>query len=328
MMSKRRRPRAPAPSEPSSTGGPGPTKPRLEPLVCGHCGAPQPVGDGDTVVCSGCGETTPVPGPYKMMRDAHRLSANDAAHLDALCRDISRPPATWERVAVWVGYGVGILTLVVLAIGALVGAIGGAIVGDKLGAGETVTKIAAGVGLVLCGVVSIPYVGEASIAWLTLDPDAASQAVATAQMNVGSDLAIAGALYFLGVVPIALAWRTSQTISGLDALQAKLSAQPAATPGGASSCRRCGAPLDVHPGALATRCIYCSADNLVSVPSAYAAKRKEDATAINLQVQAAAAANEKTKSGDRRTMWALLASGLLLAPLLCAAGWLMHKLLA
>ncbi|MEO8876833.1 MAG: hypothetical protein ABI461_14665 [Polyangiaceae bacterium] len=42
----------------------------------------------------------------------------------------------------------------------------------------------------------------------------------------------------------------------------------------------------------------------------------------------AIAANEKTKSDDRGTMWTLLAAGPLLAPLLCAAAWLMHKLLA
>lgn len=271
---------------------------------------------------------TTVPEAYKMMRDAHRMSATDAADLDALCKDISRPPATWERVAVWVGYGVGIVTLVILAVGAIVGAIGGAIVGDKLGGGDTVTKITAGIGVLICGVISVPYVGESIIAWLMLDPDAAAQAVATTQMNVTSDLVIAGVLYFLGVVPIALAWRTSQKISSLEELQAKLSAQPAATPGGASSCRRCGAPLDVHPGALATRCIYCGADNLLSVPQAYAAKKKEDATAVDVQVQAAIAANEATKQSDRRTMWLLLAAGPLLAPVLCAAGWVMHQLLA
>lgn len=286
------------------------------------------MGDGDFVTCPACGKNTAVPESYKMMRDAHRLSASDAAQLDALCKDISRPPATWERVFVWVGYGVGILTCLVLAIGALVGAIGGAIAGDKLGAGDTVTKIAAGIGIVICGIVSVPFVGEWLIASLLTNADAASEAVATAQMNWASDLTVAGILYFFGIVPIALAWRTSQNISSLEALQSQLSAAPAATPGGTSSCRRCGAPLEVRPGALATRCNYCGADNLLSVPDAYAKKKKEDATAIDDQVQAAVLAHDRTKRADRSTMWLLLATGPLLAPVLCGAGWLMHVILS
>jgi len=257
------------------------------------------------------------------------MSASDAAQLDALAADISRPPPAWERVAVVVGYGVGILTLVVLAIGAIVGAIGGFIVSDKLGGNDTLTKVVVGIGVIVCGVISVPFVGECVVGFMRLqDFDAAMNLTSTPHMQLSSDLTVAGILYFLGVVPIAVAWRTSQSISNLEELQAKLAAEPAATPGGASSCRQCGAALDMRPGALAAKCIYCDAENLLTVPHAYAAKKKEDARAVDVEVQAAVRAREATKRGDRTTMWALLALGPLLAPVLCAAGWLMHKILA
>lgn len=261
------------------------------------------------------------------MRDAHRLSAADAAQVRALYADISRPPPTWERVAVVLGYAVGGVTLVVLALGAIIGAVGGLVVADKLDAGDTVMKAFAAIGAVLVGFVSVPFVGEWVIGFVVhFDADAAMGVVTSAKAFLSGDLTVAAVLYFLGVVPTALAWRTSQSISGLEELQAKLAAQPATTAKGAS-CRRCGAPLDVEPGALGTRCLYCGADNLLQVPRDVAAKKKADATAIDAQVQAAAAAYDDTKRADRATMWLLLGAGLLLAPLLCVAGWVLHAIL-
>ena len=298
----------------------------LEPLRCAKCGAPQPVGEEDAVRCAGCGATTPLPDEYKMLRDAHRLSANDAAQLDALYAEVSRPPPAWERVAVVVGYTIGIITLVVMAIGAIIGAIGGAIVGDKTGS-ETLTQILMGLGALVVGFVSVPFAGEWVVGFVTtFDSDTATSLVTAPQMHVSLDLGVAGALYFLGVVPIALAWRTSQKISGLEELQQKLSAAPPATDGGARSCRSCGAPLAVKPGALGTRCVYCGADNLLMIPRAEAKKKEEDATAIDKEVRAAVGTFEATKRDDRATMWLLLGLGLTLAPLVCAMGWVLHKL--
>lgn len=228
------------------------------------------------------------------------------------------------------GYAIGGITLVVIAIGAVVGLIGGFVVADKLGGGDTIAKIVIGIGVAVCGFVSVPFVGEWFIAYVTtqLDSAAAADALGSAHMLWRSDLTVAGVLYFLGVVPVAIAWRTSQSISNLEELQAKLAAQPPATPDGVSACRSCGAPLDVRPGALATRCIYCDAENLLTVPDAYAAKKSEDAKAIDLQVQAAVKKREETKAEDRTTMWTMLGAGLLLAPLVLAGGWLLHAILA
>lgn len=303
---------------------------RLEPFVCAHCGAPQPVGEGDAVTCRGCGKESELPEAYRNLREAHRLSASDAAQLDALCKDISRPPAMWERVAMVIGYAIGGITLVVMAVGAIVGLVGGFVVADKLGGGDTVAKIVIGIGVVVCGFLSVPFVGEYVIAFVTtqLDSAAATDALGGARMLWRSDLAVAGVLYFLGVVPVALAWRTSQSISHLQELQSKLAAQPPASPDGVSRCRSCGAPLDARPGALATRCIYCDAENLLTVPDAYAAKKNEDARAIDVQVQAAIAKRDATRAEDRATMWTMLGAGLLLAPLVLAGGWLLHAILS
>jgi hypothetical protein len=146
-------------------------------------------------------------------------------------------------------------------------------------------------------------------------------------MHASVDLGVAGLLYFLGVVPTALAWRTSQSISGLEGLQARLAAKPATGESGAA-CRRCGAPLDVRPGALGARCVFCGADNLLIVPKADAAKEKEEASEIDVEVQSAISKHDATRREDRATMWLLLAVGPLLFPLLCAAGWVMHRVFA
>jgi hypothetical protein len=221
------------------------------------------------------------------------------------------------------------VTLVVLAIGAVFGAIGGAVVGDKLGAGDTITKLFAGVGAVVVGLVAVPFAGEWVVAFLTtFDSETAASLVTAPQMHVSADLEVAAVLYFLGVVPIALAWRTSQSISGLEALQSKLAAAPASADGGDACCRGCGAPLDVKPGALGTRCMYCGADNLLRIPRAEAKKKKGDAKVIDKEVQAAVASFEATKRSDRATTLLLLGVGLLLWPFLCAAGWVLHKLFA
>ena len=86
--------------------------------------------------------------------------------------------------------------------------------------------------------------------------------------------------------------------------------------------------MQTPAGVPQTRCIYCGADNLLSVPAAFANKKKEDAKAIDLQVQAAVEQRRATKRDDRNTMLALLVAGPLLAPLVCAGGWLLHKVLS
>jgi hypothetical protein len=302
---------------------------RLEPLVCASCGAPQPVGEADTVRCSRCGATAPLPPPYRMLRDASRISANDAAQLETLAADISRPTPAFKRVAIVLGYGIGILTLIIFGIGALIGAVLGVIGAAKVDAGEKVGLAIIVMASVACGLMSIPFVGEWIVGFATLQTtDAALDLATGGDVQWPIDASVGGILYVMSVVPIAIAWRTSESVSSVKDLQAKLAAAPPQTPGGACGCRTCGAALDVRPGALAARCIYCGTENLVAVPEAFAAKKKEDAGAINKQVREAVAKHDENRRSDRAAMWTMIALGPLLVPLLCGAGWLLHKLVA
>lgn len=300
---------------------------KLEPLVCARCGAPQPVPDADVVHCAACGATAPLPPPYRMLRDAARMSQTDAAQLDALYADVSRPPSLLQRVAIVVGYGLGVLTLLVFGIGALIGAVLGFLGAAKL---EVKDELALGIIVlvaVVCGVMSVPFVGEWIVGFATFrTTDAALDLATGGEVQWPIDAAVAGILYFFSVVPIAIAWRTSENVSAVKELQSKLAAQPPSTPGGACGCRTCGAALTVRPGALGARCIYCGTDNLVAVPEAHAAERKADAGEISKQVRAAVASHEKNRRSDRATMWWMVALGPLLLPLLCGAGWLLHQI--
>lgn len=326
-MRKRRR-TASALDASASTASAATDSSRLEPLRCGGCGGPLRIGEADVVQCQGCSATTAVPDEYKSLRDARRLSIADAAHLDALYAEVSRPPPRWERVAVFIGYTIGIITLVVMAIGAMIGAVGGAVVSDKVDGGDLGFKIFVSLGAILVGFIAVPFAGEWVIAFATsFDTDAAMSVAAAPKMHLSADLRVAGVLYLLGVVPIALAWRTSQSISGIESLQQKLAAKPAPGPNSAT-CRSCGAPLEVKAGAVGTRCVYCGADNLLRIPRAAANKEKDDATAIDREVQAAIASFAATKREDRMTTWTILGAGLLLPPLLCGGGWVLHKLCA
>src|SRR5450631_1929912 len=59
------------------TAGTSRDSPRLAPLLCAGCGAPQPIGDQDTIRCGRCGAVATLPAEYRMLRDANGMSAND-----------------------------------------------------------------------------------------------------------------------------------------------------------------------------------------------------------------------------------------------------------
>jgi hypothetical protein len=279
------------------------------------------------VQCRRCGNTAPLPPPYRMLRDATRMSANDAARLDALCADISRPTSALKWVAIIVGYGIGILTLVVLAVGALAGAIVGLLGAAKAEVKEDGAAILIGICAFLGGMISVPFVGEWAVGLAVYgSTDGALTFATTTGMQWPIDAAVGGILYFLSVVPIAIAWRTKESVSAVKEIQGRLAAQPPASPGGACGCRNCGAALDTRPGALAARCVYCGTESLVAVPANVAESKRKNAGDLNQQVEAALASHEQTLRKDRRTMWLFVGLGPLLVPLLCGGGWLLHAI--
>ena len=302
-------------------------KGELEPLICARCGAPVPVGDTDETTCVACGSTAPLPEPYRNLRAARRMSQDDAAKLQALAAEVSRPPPAWQRTAMIVGFVVGGATAAVMALGAIIGGIAGAVAGDQLDLGDTVAKLFAIVGAVAAGIVSVPFAGEWVAALASLHHTAAATTIVTSPATAYHyDLVAAAALYLLGVVPIALAIRTKGNLDGITELQGRLAAQPSASPGGGMCCRHCGAALDLPRGALVSRCLYCGADNLLEVPADLASAHKDQAKELDAEVQGAVDKRELERRGDRSRMWGLMILGVLLVPYLCLAGYVLHRL--
>ena len=299
---------------------------RLKPLTCQTCSAPIPLGEGAEVQCPSCNARQALPEAYRELRDARRLSDEDARALDALCKDLAKPPPAWKRVAVVVGYTVGVVTMVVLAIGAIVGAIAGLVGAAKAEGGEAISAIIVVLCVSVCGLVSVPLVGELLIvAAQSGDFDLASQRALSSTTQIELDLWIGATLYFFSVLPIALAYTTQKKIAGLDGLRAQLAATPA-LPGGCEGCRSCGAELVVAPGAVATRCVYCGAESLVNVSGRIAVRERLKAREFHGSLKEALAGRAETLADDRRIMWSLLIAGPLLVPVVAIGGVLLHAL--
>lgn len=310
---------------PEAAARPSMTPGQLEPLVCEQCSAPIAVGEADVTTCAACGHIAPLPEPYRLLRDAKRMSDRDATQLQALAADIAKPPPPWKRVAMIVGYIVGGATVVVMGIGAIVGCVLGVIAGSPLG--DAGAKLFAILGAILLGIVSVPYAGEIMASMLVLhSSSAASDIINSAAPAYRYDLIAAAILYLLGIVPLALAYRTQGNLKAIVDLQSKLAARTTVS-GGALCCRHCGAALDVKQDAFVTRCLYCGTDNLLTVPVESAASSKHDAKQLDASVQDAVATHERARSNDRSTMWGIMLLGLLVVPYVCAAGYLFHKIL-
>jgi hypothetical protein len=266
-----------------------------------------------------------LPEAYRQLRGARRLSAQAAKELDELSAEVARPPAAWKKVAIVVGYAVGGVTLFVLAIGAIVGVIAGIIGAAKADAGDAIGAIIVGICTLVCGLVSVPLVGELLVfTYQHGGFDAAQRLVLTEATNFDIDLYVGGVLYLFAVVPIALAYTTSVKLKGLTELRAELTATTLKA--GVAGCRSCGAPLDVAEGAIATRCIYCGTESLVNVGNKVAAKARGKAQKLHGSVQEAIAQLTAAREDDRKTMWAMLLLGPLLLPFVALGGFFLHLL--
>jgi hypothetical protein len=261
---------------------------------------------------------------YKRLRESRQLSEKDAAELRELAAEVAKPPPAWQRTAMIVGYIVGGATVAVMAIGAVIGAVGGLVVGDKLG--ETAAKFCAVVGAVGIGIVSVPFAGEWVAAVATLHHTSLAIDIATSRSTqLHYDLIAAVLLYGLGVVPLSLAIRTQGKLDGIVTLQRQLAARRSTLPGAGLCCRNCGAALDAPSDALVSRCIYCGADNLLAVPAADAKAEADAAKKLHGSVAEAIAQRARERSDDRANTVGFMLLGLLLVPVVCGAGYLLHR---
>lgn len=300
----------------------------LEPLTCVTCRAPVPLGQSDEVTCPSCGGKQQLPAEYREFRAARQMSDEDAKQLDALFETIASPPPAWKRSAIVVGYAVGIVTLVVLAIGALVGAVAGFVGVAKMEMDGRLAMVLVAICAVVCGFVSVPFVGELLVFSIAQgNVGDATDLVLGPVSHLEIDLRLGGALYLFCIVPIAVARRTQIDLRSLDALRANLAAQPTLA-GGVLGCRACGAPLTVRENAIAARCLYCETESLVRLSSDDVARQQAVTSSLSDGVREAIARHTATLAADRKQMWMMLMAGPLLAPLVALGGITLRALAA
>lgn len=221
-------------------GGGELVKPALEPLRCPSCSAPVPLGTGDVATCAFCSASVPVPDPYRKLRDADREQRADRATAEHLYATLGKPSSALDR---WVA-----LTTV--------------------GASAVVTVVV-GI-LTVCGALALlgGFALELVLHWIA--PLVGIDVID----RLGGGTAYAAfaiAVVVLGLFPIWLNGYLHTAGEIRKTLQQSLAARAPERPGFPSTCRLCGAALDVLPGALGVRCAYCQADNLVALPAALVA---------------------------------------------------------
>lgn len=243
----RRRPRGPARARAlaeklAAEATPAERAPTVAPLVCPTCSAPVPLGTADVASCVHCATAVPLPEAHRALRAAEHQHAADRAEAEALYRTLGKPPGpvlrAWTQLTAVAGG-----TLAAIVIGLLYVSAGFALL-----AGFALELVLHA----LAGPLGIDFIDR---------------------FGGGTTYAA----FALGVVLLGLAPRRLETYLDLSgalrrALQASLAARPPERPGFPSTCRGCGAALEVAAGALGVRCAYCQADNLVALPAAWVAE--------------------------------------------------------
>lgn len=219
-----------------------PASPSVEPLRCPTCGAPVPLGDADIVPCVACGAQVPIPAPLRELRRAEREDRGDRAEAEALYKKLGTPPSALLRA--WVA-------VFVLGAGAVVAAMSVII---AIG-GIFLIFVVVGLELALHGLagpLGIDLIDRFGGGW--------------------TYAGFATAALVLGVFPMWLTQYLQDSGELRLKLQANLAAKAPQRPGFPSTCRECGAALEVPAGAYGVRCAYCRADNLVLLPAAWLAR--------------------------------------------------------
>ena len=214
-----------------------PDKPAVTPLLCPSCSAPVPLGDGEVATCSFCQAKVPLPPEYRAIRDAEQQRTVDRDAAEKLYRQLGSPPSAALRawgsgVTIAGGTLIGIITVILTINAAFMLLAGFAL--------ELVLHAFAG----LLGIDLIDRFGGGTVY------------AAFVVIIVG-----------FGLFPIWLTGYLDSLAQIKHSLQVNLAARPPQKPGFPSTCRGCGAALDVPPGAFGVRCAYCQADNIVSLPA-------------------------------------------------------------
>jgi DNA-directed RNA polymerase subunit RPC12/RpoP len=241
----------------------------VEVLVCTKCGAPLTLGDGETTTCKRCGTETVVPERHRRLRELRSKDAALRAEGDAMFERLDRPPSLLTGVVAMA------LDLNMLAF------------------------------LFFYG---IP-VGLASVLW-ALDATtslARYRHVSEAQIPFAVTMAFAGLLLLvLLFIPRALGVYANRRASGRLILVQGLAAKLPSTPGGPSTCRVCGAPLEIRENARVCDCIYCGAENAVRIRSKLLARTQKAVVARGETVADALRTDGAERKETRAKLWSEL----------------------
>ena len=195
-----------------------------------------PLGQGDSAICTFCHAAVPLPAEYRELRDAEQQRTADRDRAEELYRKLGTPPSAALRA--WAQFAA-------LATSALFAAV--------------VTILTIFSSLILLAGFALELVLHAIAPLIRID----------LIDRFGGGTVYAGFVLIIVVGALLPIWAFSYFDSLAQikrSLQANLAAIPPQKPGFPSTCRECGAALDVPQGAYGVRCAYCRADNIVSLP--------------------------------------------------------------
>ncbi|MEO8844999.1 MAG: hypothetical protein ABI591_22475 [Kofleriaceae bacterium] len=208
---------------------------QIEILRCRACDMPLVLGDGSTITCSGCGAQTAVPDTYRELQRARHDDAPLRAQAETVLRKLARPPSVVVQVLA------RCLDLPMLAF------------------------------VMLFGIpVTLFAILEADKANRWLAPHLHLKSAD--DVPFGYMVAIMCFLMLvIAFVPRAFGIYANRRATERGKLVAALRARAPERPGGPSTCRSCGAPLEVATNAIVATCSYCGVESAVVVDAAVAA---------------------------------------------------------
>lgn len=284
--------------------------PSLVPLGCGACGSSVPIGPGALARCEACESEVPVPESYLALRAGAELDDTARARADVISKELTRPPSLLLRSWMTAGsIGLG-LAIVLLGVWLLVSLV--MCVGAFVDAGFPGALIMLLVGLVL----GVPLLYNEALH--ALAPGVGVD-LADVWGGAGSYAVLGLAFYLLLTVPHALAAYADGFESARAALRRVLTAS-ARTPGGAATCRACGALVHVPEGAVHVRCMYCRADSLIDGSGAFLAEAEENTKQVCRDLESALQQERSAAAAGRRLAAMRLSKGLVLVPVCVLLG--------
>lgn len=204
----------------------------IKPLQCFSCGNAVPLSDGQSTTCTSCGTKVPIPSEYQEWRLQKQEKLEAEERLIHLHEKLGKTPKRWE---VWL------------------------------------SKIKGGCGCSGCFLFLVAmqigkFILQASMGVLSFLPTLGHQ-----EANPDAELSLTVILLFLSpylvgtIIVLATLTYVRRKVLTLATLQGKMVASPPVHPGGPSTCRSCGSPLEIKPGQICSPCFYCGSQNLVAL---------------------------------------------------------------